>query len=108
MIRVVKPTTPPVVLSTTGAAERQTHCDEYDAAPDEYRSGTRTFTFTDTYKDDEVKDALRKAQHSKCAFCESLFTHIGYGDIEHFRPKGGYKQHDSEPNLRYPGYYWLA
>jgi uncharacterized protein (TIGR02646 family) len=108
MIRVVKPITP-VVLSTKGTTERQNHRDEYDAAPDEYRSGTRTFTFADSiYAADEVKDALRKAQKSKCAFCESLFTHIEYGDIEHFRPKGGYKQHESEKNLKYPGYYWLA
>ena len=107
MIRVVKPTTPPVVLSNQGATARQNHCNDHDAAPDEYRTGARTFAFADIYKADEVKDALRQAQHSKCAFCESLFTHIEYGDIEHFRPKGGYKQRESDA-LRYPGYYWLA
>jgi uncharacterized protein (TIGR02646 family) len=110
MIRVVKPSTPPVVLGPTGkgTTARQNHCNEYDAAPDEYRSGTRTFTFDDSiYAADEVKDALRRAQHSKCAFCESLFTHIEYGDIEHFRPKGAYKQKTGDAK-KYPGYYWLA
>ena len=33
--------------------------------------------------------------------------HIGYGDVEHFRPKGGYKQRRRGPARR-PGYYWLA
>jgi uncharacterized protein (TIGR02646 family) len=107
MIRVVKPAAPGV-LTTKGATARQAHCDEFDAAPDEYRGGTRTFTFADSiYAADEVKDTLRAAQHSKCAFCESFFTHIGYGDVEHFRPKGGYKQRESD-GLKYPGYYWLA
>ena len=107
MIRVVKPAAPGV-LTTKGATARQTHCDEFDAAPHEYRSGTRTFTFADSiYAAEEVKEALRAAQHSKCAFCESFFTHIGYGDVEHFRPKGGYKQRESD-GLKYPGYYWLA
>jgi uncharacterized protein (TIGR02646 family) len=54
-----------------------------------------------------VKSALRVAQNDKCAFCESKITHIGYGDIEHFRPKGGVRQHETEP-LKYPGYYWLV
>jgi uncharacterized protein (TIGR02646 family) len=106
MIRVHKPT-PPTILTTTGTTARQTHCDEFDAAPDEYRKGTRTFTFADHYKADAVKDALRIAQHSKCAFCESLFTHIEYGDVEHFRPKGRYQQRAGRP-MKYPGYYWLA
>jgi uncharacterized protein (TIGR02646 family) len=106
MIRVHKPT-PPTILTTTGATATQTHCNEFDAAPDEYRSGVRTFTFADHYKADEVKGALREAQNSKCAFCESLFTHIEYGDIEHFRPKGGYQQKRGGP-MKCLGYYWLA
>jgi Mg2+ and Co2+ transporter CorA len=34
-------------------------------------------------------------------------THIAYGDVEHFRPKGGYRQSADDP-LGKPGYYWLA
>ena len=107
MIRVVKPTAPPAVLLTTGAVHRQSHCDDFDAAPDEYRSGARTFDIADVYRADEVKEALRVAQHGKCAFCESYFKHIAFGDVEHFRPKGGYRRRDGDP-LRQPGYYWLA
>jgi hypothetical protein len=33
--------------------------------------------------------------------------HISSGDIEHFRPKAGYRQHAKGPLVR-PGYYWLA
>jgi uncharacterized protein (TIGR02646 family) len=50
---------------------------------------------------------LRKAQHDKCAFCESKVPHIAHGDVEHFRPKAGYRQ-DPDDTLGRPGYYWLA
>ena len=46
-------------------------------------------------------------QHNKCCFCESYFLHISAGDVEHLRPKGGYKQSVSD-SLQKPGYYWLA
>lgn len=107
MIRVVKPTTPPEVLLTTGAAVAEQHCADYDAAPDTYASGKAKFTFHDVYKDDAVKEALLDAQHGKCAYCESFFKHTGYGDIEHFRPKGAYRRHEGDVPRR-PGYFWLA
>ncbi|NOQ35018.1 MAG: hypothetical protein GQ569_03890 [Methylococcaceae bacterium] len=49
-------------------------------------------------------------QHNKCCFCETKTkstAHRGSGDVEHFRPKGGYKQ-DKQDNLYNLGYYWLA
>ena len=54
-----------------------------------------------------VKNALKKIQHDKCAFCESKVSHIAWGDVEHFRPKAGYRQDPDDPLIR-PGYYWLA
>ncbi|MBM4032553.1 MAG: hypothetical protein FJ291_12315 [Planctomycetes bacterium] len=54
-----------------------------------------------------MKKALIAMQHGKCCFCESKITHITYGDVEHFRPKAGYRQQPDE-QLRRPGYYWLA
>lgn len=100
MIRVHKPAAPAVLLGR-GMAARQQHCDEYD-------SGSRTFDFDDdVYTHQTVKEALRSAQHRKCAFCESFFAHTGYGDVEHFRPKAGYKQREAD-ELRQPGYFWLA
>lgn len=107
MIHIRKGTAPAVLL-TRGVLAVQAHCDEHAAAPAEYRSGDRTFEFNaKIYAAEEVKDALRTAQHGKCAFCESSFVHIAYGDIEHFRPKGGYQQRDTD-KLRQPGYFWLA
>lgn len=41
------------------------------------------------YRHREVKDALVRSFHGKCAYCESKITHIDYGHIEHYRPKGG-------------------
>lgn len=38
--------------------------------------------------------------------CESKIGHIGYGDVEHFRPKAGWIQNIEQ--LHEPGYYWLA
>jgi hypothetical protein len=92
MIHITRAATSPTVLTTSGVTAAQAHCAAYDSAPDEYRNGTRTFTDSDfdrsIYAAEEVKEELRKVQHRKCAFCESSFDHIAYGDIEHFRPKG--------------------
>jgi hypothetical protein len=46
-------------------------------------------------------------QHGKCAFCESRISHTAYGDVEHFRPKAGFKQNEGDV-LERPGYYWLV
>lgn len=108
MIRVAKPATPPPVLLTHGATARQRHCDDFDAAPNDYRTGARTFEFDRSiYAADDVKAALLAAQHEKCAFCESHVRHVAYGDVEHFRPKAGFLQRPTDA-LRRPGYYWLA
>lgn len=39
------------------------------------------------YRHKQIKEALVKMFHGKCAYCESMITHIDYGHIEHFRPK---------------------
>jgi len=54
-----------------------------------------------------VKQALLTLQHGKCAFCEAKITHIAFGDVEHYRPKGGFRQR-RKGALKLPGYYWLA
>jgi uncharacterized protein (TIGR02646 family) len=100
MIHVVKPE-PPEVLRTRGAIATRDLCADHEA-------GSRTFKFNKAiYAAKQVKDTLISAQHRKCAFCESFFTHTGYGDVEHFRPKAGYKQRETD-ELKCPGYYWLA
>ena len=40
------------------------------------------------YRHGDIKKALVDMFHEKCAYCESTITHIDYGHIEHFKPKG--------------------
>lgn len=54
----------------------------------------------------DVKEALRRDQLGKCAYCECLLNG-DYGHTEHYRPKGGYVP-EGETAIRRPGYYWLA
>jgi uncharacterized protein (TIGR02646 family) len=95
-------------LAGRGANETEKLKNDYDEDPDSYSSGAKRFEFkSDIYGAKSVKNELLKIQHGKCVFCESKFTHIAYGDVEHFRPKAGYRQKDSD-DLGRPGYYWLA
>lgn len=92
MIRVRKPTEPPEVLRTKGTRARRALNSTYSRAPRSYEKGTRSFEFDSAiYAHETVKQALLEAQHGKCAFCESKFAHISYGDVEHFRPKAGWR-----------------
>lgn len=104
MIRINKPADPPEVLRRRGEPATRKFCAQIDADPGAYQS----FGFNARiYGHPSVKEALRRAQHDKCAFCESKVTHISHGDVEHFRPKAGYRQRPGGPLVR-PGYYWLA
>lgn len=108
MIRIDKPATPPAVLASRGLRAIEEFCRAFDANPDDYRDGRRTFEFdSGIYGHSSVKTALSAAQHGKCAFCESKVRHIAYGDVEHFRPKAASQQGSAQPLIR-PGYYWLA
>lgn len=104
MIRVSKPATAPRILrdhDSSGPKATRALEQAYDA-------GEREFKFnSDIYGAKSVKNALIKAQFDKCCFCESKITHVYYGDVEHFRPKGGFRQQSSDPLVQ-PGYYWLA
>lgn len=39
------------------------------------------------YRQKEIKDALVKASHGKCAFCEAIPGEGGFIEVEHFAPK---------------------
>ncbi len=102
MIRINKKagTFPPDVLTVQGAAETERLKTEFD-------NGNVVFSFNPKiYAHKKVKKELIKLQHGKCCFCESEITSVSYGDVEHYRPKGGWIQ-DAEP-LNTPGYYWLS
>lgn len=108
MIRIHKPAAPPAVLTGKGTAANDQNRGAYEANPRIYDNGSATFSFDrNLYGHDMVKDALTQAQHRKCGFCEAKIKHISHGDVEHFRPKAGFRQHPDDP-LERPGYYWLA
>lgn len=101
MIRVEKPEQAPRILRERG--QRTT-----EANHQAFEDGERNFDFDSSlYGAKSVKNALIKAQHGKCAFCESKIRHVDHGDVEHYRPKGGFRQGNGEP-LEQPGYFWLA
>jgi len=104
VIRVNKPAAPPAVLLERGAEATRALWKAFDASPEECRAGTKLLSFNATiYGHDTVVAALTRAQHGKCCFCERRTL----GDVEHFRPKGGWQQADGDPIAR-PGYFWLA
>lgn len=106
MIRIQKPSEPPEKLAQDGKKKRRSHCSSYSRNPTVYQSGEKKFSFdSNIYAHKSVKQALIKAQHGKCCFCERIISTDG--DVEHFRPKQAYKQSAGEP-LQRPGYYWLA
>ena len=108
MIRIDRLGPSPKSLVTKGVEQTRTDCAAYDLSPAAYRSGAQKFTIDDKiYGAKHVRDALSRAQHEKCCYCESKFLQSAYGTVEHYRPKGAVKQ-SSTHNAEYPGYYWLA
>jgi uncharacterized protein (TIGR02646 family) len=90
----------PQILSTKGK-------DLTDEMKDLFNIGQKSFEFdSKVYGGKTVKNALLIAQSNKCCFCESSL-HAQHGDVEHFRPKGGWQQTDTD-KLSLIGYYWLA
>jgi uncharacterized protein (TIGR02646 family) len=94
----------PAILRNRGVKAPLQFREQYDDAPEAHK---RWSFDSSIYGATSVKKALQKAQHDKCAFCESKISHISYGDVEHFRPKAAYRQGPDDPLIR-PGYYWLA
>ena len=108
MIRIAKPPQTPAVLTRRGKFKTRAMESAFTRSPGPYLRGNKTFSFeSGIYGHSSVKDALIKAQHGKCFLCESKVTHIAFGDVEHFRPKAGHRQKESD-ELGRPGYYWLA
>ncbi len=102
MIRIKKPAAiTPSILSDKGKTETKRL-----AQLTKVKLSTHKFN-SKLYGGAEVKDVLKKLQADKCCFCEARVSHVSHGDVEHFRPKGGWKE--SEPGvLVKPGYWWLA
>jgi len=108
LIRINKSSSTPAVLLAQGPRKTGTLKSSYTRNPSVYNNGTKNFRFfSNIYGHSSVKSALKRAQSDKCYFCESKVSSVAYGDVEHFRPKGGFKQYESDA-LGKPGYYWLA
>jgi len=90
----------PDVLINKGAAKTEAHKREFTGGGISFKFDRRI------YGAKEVKRTLSSIQNGKCCFCESNFEHVGYGDVEHYRPKAGWVQ--GKEKLNKPGYYWLA
>lgn len=108
MIRINKSNNIPAKLSGDGVTTTQSIKQLYDNDQTNYLNGQKKFSFSSSiYGHQNVKRQLIEEQYGKCCFCEADFTANGYGDVEHFRPKGGYQQRKSD-RVTKPGYYWLA
>jgi uncharacterized protein (TIGR02646 family) len=104
VIWINKPDQGPPILLIRGVQAARRLCDQYDAGSQD----SQHWSFEPgLYNAKSVKRALQKTQHEKCAFCESKVSHVAYGDVEHFRPKKGYRQRRNDLLIQ-PGYYWLA
>ncbi|WP_017750181.1 hypothetical protein [Scytonema hofmannii] len=99
MIPVSRPQQPPVVLKRNAAkwlanlqtaiAHLQTVKANPSATKDEIAKAVKNVeNATNKYRHKEIKDLLEQIFHGKCAYCESKVTTTGYGEIEHFCPKG--------------------
>lgn len=107
MIRVKRPEQKPAELQA-GVERAQQHCDHFDQNRDWHCSAKGKFPFDKgVYGCPGVRETLPVAQFEKCCYCEAKFRHAAPGDVEHYRPKGGWKQGRSDRRVR-PGYYWLA
>ncbi len=99
MIKITRLEEAPAILTGRGRAKQAELCAAYEA-------GQREFNFdASVYGHPTIKEALIIAQHGKCCFCERKIG--AEGDVEHFRPKGGFRQ-GKRTRLEKPGYYWLA
>ncbi len=102
MIHVDRSPAPaPLAGDDSPAARERVRAEAFFADPANAR---KKFSFA-VYRHRDVKRALERLFHGKCAYCESKYLHNQPGDVEHFRPKGGYVAGGS---LQKPGYWWLA
>jgi len=65
------------------------------------RHDDREFDFPSLWSD--LKEHLQDLFDHRCAYCDGGYEAFGYGDVEHYRPKGRVTE---DPT--HPGYWWLA
>ncbi len=109
MIAIAKSPVPPTSLASAAPAARQALEQAYDADPAgcQQPGAVALKPQRGIYAARDVKQQLRVDQYQKCAYCETCFVHSSPGDVEHYRPKAGYRQ-TATGRVQGPGYYWLA
>lgn len=107
MIQIRRPANGPSILTRLGEKQMGFDCNAYDACPDDYRSGKKSFHKREYYSKKEVKDLLVKMHNSKCCYCEKKLW-SSYLHVEHFRPRYGVRQVRDQERDELPGYFWLA
>ncbi len=105
MIGVVRPQPAPAVLTTLGGPHIRKALKAHKRNPK--RLAKNWSPDRAIYGHATVKSALISAQYGKCCYCESKVEHVCPGDVEHYRPKMGWRQNDNDP-LQIPGYFWLS
>jgi uncharacterized protein (TIGR02646 family) len=110
-IRRTKPS--PIIRNRAGlnkmVLETNSLLAAYVADQANYDNGSKIFKFLNSvYGHSKIKRVLLKMQNGKCAFCESNVYSVASGDVEHFRPKGGFNQNVNQKVIEKPGYFWLA
>ena len=106
MIHVDRDRVPrPAIFDTPRVKTAYRGAKEFFKAEPSKRAQKRFAFKTDIYNAGEVKDALAKLFHGKCAFCESKIVAAPL-DSEHYRPKANCLGLDG---THYPDlYWWLA
>ncbi|MGE0018165.1 MAG: retron system putative HNH endonuclease [Draconibacterium sp.] len=88
MIQVIRTGQPEVLNKKQAEWQSALHkaLDAYQKDTSQYNRKKLDSAFS-KYNHKQIKDSLKTMFSGKCAYCESQITHIGYGHIEHFRPK---------------------
>lgn len=92
MIKITK-VEPPDILVKNGDVWKKalikatTHYGGYESIPNNIKSN-----LTHHYKKQDIKNALSRSSHGKCAFCESKLDVSGNLEVEHFAPKSLYPE----------------
>ena len=98
MIRLSRSKIPPVLASKQADATQKL----WDA----WKAGKKIEADKGIYAHPDVKNALRAAQHDKCAYCETR-NPTSHDVVEHYRPKNGWRQERGHA-LTKPQYFWLS
>jgi uncharacterized protein (TIGR02646 family) len=83
-------------------------CASYERNAIDYTSGVKRFAHSSYYyAHADVKKLLVLMCRSKCCYCEQRHEARNL-DVEHFRPKSGFRPTLKSRHDTRPGYYWLA